>query len=106
MQTTIQPDLRFRGDQQIRVLDEIRDVRLRFSALETGMHAIESRFSGMETRFAALEVRFGLLEQRVDGVVKQLGDANRKLDHLAAQIGLLGSGFPRSVTDFRQPRRR
>ena len=58
---------------------EVRDLRLRFDALER-------RFSMLEGRFTAMEARLGTIETRLSGIENRVGDVEERMSALRAVV--------------------
>jgi hypothetical protein len=54
-------DLQLLGTRVAGLIDEVRDLKLRFSAIETRLGVFEVRFSAMEARFAVQEERMSAM---------------------------------------------
>jgi hypothetical protein len=71
---------------------EMRDLQLRFSALEDRFAAMESRFGAMETRIGAIERRFHAQEERMSGDAR--GDRPHRRTSRATDGTKAGLGEP------------
>jgi prophage DNA circulation protein len=58
---------------------EVRDLRLRFDALER-------RFSMLEGRFTAMEARLGTIETRLSGIENRVGGVEERMSALLAVV--------------------
>jgi hypothetical protein len=52
------------GSRVLTMTAELRDLQLRFGALEHRLGALENRLGALENRFGAMESRFGAVESR------------------------------------------
>jgi predicted nucleic acid-binding Zn-ribbon protein len=59
---------------------EVRDLQLRFSALEGRFAAMESRFSAMEIRLGAIERRLDVQEERMSAMLAVIVRIAERLD--------------------------
>ena len=48
---------------------EVRDLQVRFTAMEHRFAALETRFTAMEARLSGIEGRFGGLEERISAML-------------------------------------
>jgi hypothetical protein len=62
-------NLEWIGTRVLTMTAEMRDLQLRFSALEGRFAAMESRFGAMETRIGAIERRFHTQEERMSAML-------------------------------------
>lgn len=60
------------GSRVLTVTAELRDLQLRFGALEHRFTAMEARFGGIEARLGSLESRFGAQEERMAAMLALL----------------------------------
>ena len=70
------PDLRLIG----RLLDEMRDLKLRVTNLETRFGTIEARLGGLEARFTGMEARFAAQEERMSAMLAILVRLAERID--------------------------
>ena len=54
-------DVQLLGAQVAKLIDDVRDLKLRFTALEARLGGIEARFAAMETRFSVQEDRMSAM---------------------------------------------
>jgi hypothetical protein len=57
------------GSRVLTLMAEVRDLQLRFAAMEGRFTAIESRLTALETRFGAMEQRFAVQEERMTAML-------------------------------------
>ena len=60
------------GSRMLTMTAELRDLQLRFGALEQRLGALEQRFSALEHRIGAIESRFGAQEERMTAMLALL----------------------------------
>ncbi len=60
------------GSRMLTMTAELRDLQLRFGALEQRLSALEHRISALEHRISAIESRFGAQEERMTAMLALL----------------------------------
>jgi hypothetical protein len=60
------------GSRMLAMTAELRDLQLRFGAIEQRLGALEQRFSALEQRIGAIESRFGAQEERMTAMLALL----------------------------------
>ncbi len=60
------------GSRMLTMTAELRDLQLRFGAIEQRLGALEQRFSAIEQRIGAIESRFGAQEERMTAMLALL----------------------------------
>jgi hypothetical protein len=73
-------NLEWLGNRVMMLTAEVRDLQLRFSALEGRFAAMESRFGAMETRLGAIERRFHAQEERMSAMLALIVRIAKRLD--------------------------
>src|ERR1700726_3381217 len=68
------------GARVLTLTGEVRDLQLRFSALEGRFAAMESRFSAMEIRLGAIERRLDVQEERMSAMLAVIVRIAERLD--------------------------
>jgi predicted nucleic acid-binding Zn-ribbon protein len=71
------------GARVLTLTGEVRDLQLRFSALEGRFAAMESRFSAMEIRLGAIERRLDVQEERMSAMLAVIVRIAERLDRTA-----------------------
>jgi hypothetical protein len=73
-------NLEWIGNRVMTLTAEVRDLQLRFSALEGRFAAMESRFGAMETRLGAIERCFHAQEERMSAMLAVIVRIAERID--------------------------
>jgi hypothetical protein len=68
------------GSRVLTLMAEVRDLQLRFAAMEGRFTAIESRLTALETRFGAIEQRFAMQEEHMTAMLRLIVCIAERLD--------------------------
>jgi len=68
------------GARVVALTADVRDLQVRFGALEQRFGALEQRFSVVETRLGAIEHRLGALEERMTRMLALLVRVAERVD--------------------------
>jgi uncharacterized coiled-coil protein SlyX len=72
--------LEWLGSRVLTLTAELRDLQLRFGALEQRFTALEARLGGIEARLGSLESRFGAQEERMSAMLSVLVRLAERID--------------------------
>ncbi|MGA8383387.1 MAG: hypothetical protein WB710_19865 [Stellaceae bacterium] len=75
------------GSRMLTMTAELRDLHLRFGAIEQRLGGLEQRFSAFEQRFSALEQRIGAIESRFGAQEERMTGLLALLVRVAERIG-------------------
>ena len=75
------------GSRMLTMTAELRDLQLRFGALEQRLGALEQRLGALEQRFSAVEQRIGAIESRFGAQEERMTAMLALLVRVAERIG-------------------
>jgi len=73
-------NLELLGARVMTLTTEVRDLRHRFTAMESRFSALESRFTAMEARLSGIESRLGVMEDRMSSMLSLIVRIADRLD--------------------------
>jgi alpha-D-ribose 1-methylphosphonate 5-triphosphate synthase subunit PhnH len=72
--------LELHGARVLSLTAEVRDLQVRFTAMEHRFAALETRFAAMEARLSGIEGRLGGLEERISATLSLIVRIAERLD--------------------------